>query len=578
VLATAWGPVHGGINVFNQDLVRALDEHADIDMSCLVLEPIDREALAPNDVSVRQVTSFDAKAVLAVLGTDFLARVAWVIGHDDKTGSSAIALARQLPAAKAAIIHHMNLVAYKSLQGDSDSQVYDRWKGQQALLQSAEAVFAVGPKLVRSASDLLGDGRVVTELVPGLRIRDRRPPRHYTAIAAGRLDPKADRVKLGSAAVEAFLQACMNSPSELGRDPKLIVVGTDPADRARFEEAAADRLRWANTILVKYTRDREEMDSLVRCASAALVLSFHEGFGLTAWEAIGCGVPLVLTANAGVYDFVEREFGDAGLACLKSVNVDLTGSGEPTKATVDAVERALLEIARDSARANRNADTLRQMIVAKDFSWRKCILTITERLGFEMALPSDDAAAVADLHYRDGWIATDDGEGEACAIITVLCPLRDEVLAELQALHDSFARDPYAPVEEPARKAEWQRRLLECIAQLPIDIYAAIYNGAAEDAAVRWLVEGRQRAKRYRIRDLRAATPEVLRVWAMPSEGPNNALADALSIIARAIRDSFRDEQVITSPALHRIALKVRLVGDLRFNRFFKSRDIPTSY
>src|SRR4030095_12023635 len=51
------------------------------------------------------------------------------------------------------------------------------------------------------------------------------------------------------------------------------------------------------------------------------MLSWHEGFGLTGWEAIAAQVPLIISRQSGLYRLVHESLGDPGSACLKVLDI-----------------------------------------------------------------------------------------------------------------------------------------------------------------------------------------------------------------------------------------------------------------
>jgi hypothetical protein len=86
-----------------------------------------------------------------------------------------------------------------------------------------------------------------------------------------------------------------------------------------FAEEYADRV--INLHALPYTQDREQLYDELRAASVVLMPSWHEGFGLVAWEAIAAGVPLILSQQSGVYRLLDSEFPGAGPGCIHAIDV-----------------------------------------------------------------------------------------------------------------------------------------------------------------------------------------------------------------------------------------------------------------
>lgn len=45
--------------------------------------------------------------------------------------------------------------------------------------------------------------------------------------------------------------------------------------------------------------------------------SWHEGFGLVAWEAVAAGVPLIVSKESGVYEFLDEQFKTGYVEAIK---------------------------------------------------------------------------------------------------------------------------------------------------------------------------------------------------------------------------------------------------------------------
>lgn len=77
---------------------------------------------------------------------------------------------------------------------------------------------------------------------------------------------------------------------------------------------------------LKYTQEREQLYRYLKNNCAGLMLSLSEGFGMTGWEMISAGIPLILTRKSGLYDHLEARLGyTVNGMCLP---VDLKGSSE----------------------------------------------------------------------------------------------------------------------------------------------------------------------------------------------------------------------------------------------------------
>jgi len=117
------------------------------------------------------------------------------------------------------------------------------------------------------------------------------------------------------------------------------------------------------------------------------MLSWHEGFGLAAWESIGAGIPLILSQNSGVYELLN-DHGGMARGCVKSIEVLGSSSGaEPfQECDLQAATTAVLDIARDIKAAIRDADNLRNFLKEVGYTWESAALKFVHAVGQESCL------------------------------------------------------------------------------------------------------------------------------------------------------------------------------------------------
>lgn len=398
VFATSWGSRHGGINVFNVDFCAALAAEVDAQVVCVVFDASEDEVSRASKVNVQLLLTprgsddefaTEADGVVAAKALGDTTDVALWVGHDVVTACAALGAKKHSSNGRAAVIHHMDYGAYETMKGTDPAVVRAKELQQQELLGVADYVCAVGPKLTKSARDKLrkkGPRFEVLELRPGLYDIEPLPPSEsFSAITFGRLNKKADAVKMGSLAAAAYGRAARENG--LGTDPRLIVVGIDERPEAKEKErletlVGGESKRKLPVLSLPFDTNRDQLLDHLREHSVAMVLSIHEGFGLTAWEAISAGVPLILTRNSGAYELIEQLLGGAGLGCISSVDVKGTPeSSDPNPSDVDEVARELVRLGRDKhARdaAKRNALRLKADL-AKLVSWNQTARIFAKR-------------------------------------------------------------------------------------------------------------------------------------------------------------------------------------------------------
>ena len=416
--ATQWGSKHGGVNSFNADFLTAFGfaYHLGVQIVCIVTSAAPEEIEAAWKANVRLV-SLPYSPLDKVLdnphaqaGIDELVRrsisfepdkTVW-LGHDRITGGAAIAAA-EMAGGRAAVIHHMSYDDYESYAEDSQS-AQRKTETQATLFQKADIVLAVGPLLRDAAGDRLSGSKPVHMLIPGLaEIDPQSVPNTFVAFLSGRLSDDAARIKQGQLGIAAFATAQrearqMGMPDALCKQPKLLLRGVDfegkltrsslgaeqdpETELKQFAEHYAQAV--VNLHALPYTYDRQQLYSELSRASVALMPSWHEGFGLVAWEAIAAGVPLIISKSSGVYRLLEEKYPGAGTGCVYPL--DIRGAttwpffqDEDLKETV----ARLKEVANNPGKARQQASILRNLILGEN-TWAACAEQAANAFGWEL--------------------------------------------------------------------------------------------------------------------------------------------------------------------------------------------------
>lgn len=228
-------------------------------------------------------------------------------------------------------------------------------------------------------------------LVPGLA--EIQPRKHHTtfrAFVSGRLDANARRIKQGHLSVASFAHAiyrCDNEPElpALVRgdaEPAIVMRGVDLENpmASGISEAEADLRRYAeshagraiNIQALPFTENRTQLFEDLQSSSICLMPSWHEGFGLAAWEAIAAGVPLIVSQKSGVHRLITEI--ECGLYTQWTQSIDVLGQvDEPYFRPEDKTRLAaiILSTARDYESWKDRALRLREAML-RAYSWRSC--------------------------------------------------------------------------------------------------------------------------------------------------------------------------------------------------------------
>ncbi len=430
-LATAWGPRYGGINAFNVEWVRSLGIAArrDYQLICVVLQAdaADHEDARRHHVrlvSLGHLTSDlpvnQAGPVLAAVrsasSVELDSCAVFWLGHDDKTGGLALALRQALPGSCAVLVNHMAFRAYQDVKKDGAGAA-SKQQAQRDLFEQADLCFAVGPMLRDHLCDMLPAAKrsSVTMLVPGLAEPDPRQvflsdqaPFNFIAFLGGRLGSDDERIKQALLGVRGFgravcqCQSKANARHALSRSPILRMRGVPSEQRVRVvSEAEAEAGAMVECDVKPYTEDRQQYFRDLASSSVVLMPSWHEGFGLVAWEAIACQVPVVIGQQSGVYRLLDEHWQGAGLGrSVRPVWVkgrrSQEGEAPHTDDDVAEVAQALIDLGDHMANAKADAVLLAQRLL-RSHTWKDCaettLLALERHLGVRLrqSLPEQSA-------------------------------------------------------------------------------------------------------------------------------------------------------------------------------------------
>ena len=393
-LATAWGSRLGGINAFNVDLVVHLASllHSKYEVCCIVLntEPTDIEEAKEKQVTLVSLEvasenyeeSHSYQIIHALEANSPIENVAWWIGHDLVSGKIANKLRDIGRAGKSAVIKHMSYIDYFGYKHGKAQMAEHKYNDQLSVFNGADQLFAVGPLLRDRLLEMVDTS--VTMLVPGLVANTKaKPTKNFRALTFGRLDPENDRIKQPKLAVHAFASAVKianedkDRPECFRKQPRMYLFGvsehegTEEAELIEYAKETAGRV--VNILPLPYTEDRDKLLQNVATSSVAMMLSWHEGFGLTGWEAISAEVPLIVSVHSGLYQFIQETLGGAGEGCLWPVDVKgELGDEETPNFTTDTAEnitRLLLVCASRLEEAQQDAKTLKKMLEVMGCNW-----------------------------------------------------------------------------------------------------------------------------------------------------------------------------------------------------------------
>ncbi|WP_050791877.1 B12-binding domain-containing radical SAM protein [Burkholderia ubonensis] len=414
-IATRWGSALGGINVFNTGLTQGIANILPQESQCIcVVEKAPAEP--PNSKITLLTPQFETKPVVDALISEIEKRPAknieglLVIGHDLKTGKLAVDCANELQlrlardtSVKSAVVSHMDYMEYARRKGQALPEVIKKSQKQHDIVASADHAFAVGPLLAngfQSARSRHND-RVIA-LTPGssnikTEPENRNSLRFYIG---GRLGLEDDQIKNGVLSVQAVMAAYkdVNNGGQVGRwatRGHFYACGVDLEKDAELLARLKKEAREANAFEIEaipFSNDQEELHQHLARSDVALMPSWHEGFGLSGWEALCAGVPLICSSQSGLallIDQLRRGLSDADFQSIEPVQ--LAGgapAGMPTAHDTAALSEAIKKVVANYPERKRAALKL-AFRIKRHFTWERCAAELVAQINWPWANSSD---------------------------------------------------------------------------------------------------------------------------------------------------------------------------------------------
>lgn len=412
VIATAWGTRFGGINSFSTDLCRALsrvlkdhkvicfcdeisaDDLESADAAGVQLLALERTTLKSGSIISREIL------VLDLIKSKGIGLVEWWIGHDTITGELALLCSKRCQGSRSAVIMHMSYEDYAYMKyAPQEANTVDRYiEKQQNVLKQANVGLAVGPLLFDRLKEIRDAEDRSVMLVPGLSDRPLSSTHlsRLHAITYGRFSASESLVKQVELAVAAFSRAVktgFDAKNTTLENADLKISGASNEVTIKLRQLAEQEAgRVINLKAHDFVEERERLLGWLETSNLCLMLSWHEGFGLSAWEAIGAGVPIVLTRNSGVYKLLDA-IGGPAVGCVFEVDVSGRGDGRPNDKDVEDAKRAILEAASDLPKALANARALRNHLRRKlGFTWDRTAIDFANALNLPANVTMLDAS------------------------------------------------------------------------------------------------------------------------------------------------------------------------------------------
>jgi len=408
-LATRWGSQLGGLNEFNTGLALGMADVLPRGSRCICYVNQLSENPTPPTGNVEVLvcpddTSIlvnDIKEVCEDTKLDSLHGLL-IVGHDIKTGQKAVECSEALRAqvrigpVASAVVSHMDYVQYGHRKGHTLSETFSRMKQQEMVIASADHAFAVGPLLQASfQSARNSDKSPIKRLIPGtpeIAIQHNSRSALWFFIS-GRLTVADDQIKNGALVLEAlerFYSSNPQGPKSISTRGKLFAFGTEGGTSDDVFAQLQSRLaEFLEIHTVPFTDRKDEIYQHLASCHIALMPSWHEGFGLSGWEALCAGVPLICSRQSGLamlLDELKQQLPWLSLDSVEFVNlVGVSGDDGTRLRDVKSLSNAIVQVTQNlTARKDAAVDLAKTL--RREFKWKDTAIALFEHTGW--ALPS----------------------------------------------------------------------------------------------------------------------------------------------------------------------------------------------
>lgn len=387
-----WGYTKGGINTINVDLCKGIASLPEkINIYCIVIyadsESI-REAKNSNvslislNTTKTQQNRFQENDLYKLFEDIkckcvFDGHETWIIGHDIVTGDIAVKLCHFLQEKNfsncmSAIIHHMD---YEDYMVNKESYKSGKIIEQHQLLRKPDILFGIGPRLRRSACSIRQSDNC-PQINPGINFETKIIDEYYgdikniRVLVCGRICRNDDIIKNATLTAKAF--ATLAGAEERFHDSKISLIGCDEEQKEELITLASQYAGRRIAINPYGFVDRKTLITEMAGYHICIMPSLKEGFGLTGWEAISLGVPVIISKASGLYEFLTNPEYIGYITA-----VDIKGGVENEDKDIEELKKAIQKIYNNYKEYKEKALKLRLKLIHDGITWintAKCFI------------------------------------------------------------------------------------------------------------------------------------------------------------------------------------------------------------
>lgn len=346
-----WDSSKGGIQTVNRELLLALARNRpDLEFIAVVTyaDKAEVEQAFLNGVTLIHGVQVDDWTDVLMSGAFRAidpASVIAVVGHSSFSGLAASRLRGfWFPKSCAVQFIHMDPMRTEAVkENKQDRFVSEREKKLKAELEiakDADVVFCIGPRLFRTTRDMFlahelqhdRVHRIDCGLSADEKLREAAPDQP-TVVCLGRTESThAKGLDIFAYTAGIIDQQWASNPLTRTKHikPRYIVRGAESnpeALQAKLVAWAAEMGGTPEIVVRPYTTEKANLNADLRGATAFLMPSREEGFGLVACEAMSFGAPIVVSANSGMAELILEMAHQTGQNFSNCV-VDMSGDAK----------------------------------------------------------------------------------------------------------------------------------------------------------------------------------------------------------------------------------------------------------
>ncbi|XP_070580467.1 uncharacterized protein [Ptychodera flava] len=379
-----WGTAKGGISTVHRQLARLATETGQ-DVHCLALKASDDDR---NDALEKGINLILPRAHGGTEPTlDWLlchdtfyrhlrqevGNVAVIIGHFPITDAAAVKLKEDVfPSAKLFLFNHViseNIEVYK--ESWTPERVEKRERQALEAASKADLIFSVGPRM-------FDHFRNKFRAIPGVEKKHQEfiplPDSHFFDVNIS--NPEITKVKQvitfgritgveklkGYDLVARAMSEVVKSFNFMRRPvPQWIVRGVPKGEGQQTKEDLGKHITCKDLIPTLYPYGSQaEIRRDLEQSHLCIMASRSEPFGLVGFEAIATGIPVLVTKNSGLAQFLQEQFPEIAKLIVVDVGVNENFDDKDVRAWKSAILRTLNNYGTSLARAAKLKEKLRE--------------------------------------------------------------------------------------------------------------------------------------------------------------------------------------------------------------------------